>query len=86
MLPLVKQLCEKSQTRDDVTGAVVTKQIGRLINGLLPIMTLEDIVWFLYCFKKLAHRGLTTKPGELKGDPALVRYNLTNCYLFIKHH
>lgn len=74
MLPLVMQLCEKSQTRDDVTGIVITKQFGKLVNGLISIMTQQDITWFLYCFKKLAHRGLTSKPGEIKGDPALVRF------------
>lgn len=77
MMPLVKQLCEKAQTRDDTTGGVITKYFGKLVNGLLSVMTNEDIVWFLQCYKKLANRGFSIKPGEAKGDPSLVSKLLT---------
>lgn len=80
ILPLVKQLCDKSMSRDDPTATTITKEFGRFISGLQNIMSSQDIVWFLNCYKMLAHRGLT-RAGDSRGDPAMVDSMLT-CVLF----
>lgn len=59
-------------SRDDPTATTITKEFGRFINGLQNMMSSQDIVWFLNCYKMLAHRGLT-RAGDSRGDPAMVK-------------
>uniref|UniRef100_A0A1Y1KKB2 Serine/threonine-protein phosphatase 4 regulatory subunit 4 n=3 Tax=Photinus pyralis TaxID=7054 RepID=A0A1Y1KKB2_PHOPY len=70
LLPLLKQLCERSLKQDELTPATLSKEIGRIFEGLQHAFTATEALWFLNFYKKLATKGLVSEGGELTGaDP-----------------
>lgn len=77
ILPLVKQLCERSIEKPDVTSTMIAKEFGKILEGLQPCLSMAESLWFLDCYNTLAHRGLASTGGDIfRGDASQVFDNV----------
>lgn len=65
IVPLLKQLAEKSLDLRDYTSSTIAKEIGKILEGLQSCLTVADSVWFLELFNSLSHRGVTSTLGDI---------------------
>ncbi|KAK4873140.1 hypothetical protein RN001_015169 [Aquatica leii] len=66
LLPLIKQLCNRSLKHDDLTAATIAKEIGKIVDGLQTALTETECTWFLNFYKRLAIKGLDGDTHEFK--------------------
>ncbi|KAF5272713.1 hypothetical protein FQA39_LY07740 [Lamprigera yunnana] len=71
LLPLIKQLCERSVKQDDLTAMTIAKVIGKILEGLQDVLTVPETLWFLSFYKKLASKGLKMEDQFKGNDPAM---------------
>lgn len=70
LLPLIKQLCDKFPKHDSLTPATLSKEIGKILDGLQNVLTASEALWFLNFYKKLATKGLISEGDEfISADP-----------------
>lgn len=58
VIPLVIQVVDKAIATTDNCSVAVSREFGKILDGLRSCLTPNDILWFLNCFKALASKGL----------------------------
>lgn len=61
IVPLIKQLCQKTSGAGDTTFPTIAREFGKLVEALENDLEISDCIWILQFFKTLATRGQTVR-------------------------
>ncbi|XP_044272773.1 serine/threonine-protein phosphatase 4 regulatory subunit 4-like isoform X3 [Tribolium madens] len=64
IVPLIKQLCQKTSGPGDTTYPTIAREYGKLVSALQSDLEVNDCVWTLQFFKTLASKGQTVRVNK----------------------
>ncbi|XP_064215925.1 serine/threonine-protein phosphatase 4 regulatory subunit 4 isoform X3 [Tribolium castaneum] len=64
IVPLIKQLCQKTSGPGDTTFPTMAREYGKLVSALQSDLEVNDCVWTLQFFKTLAAKGQTVRVNK----------------------